>query len=604
MYKKLRLLLSRIKKRESLFVWISMVIIIIFRLWLITGIPKMLIYGPNDDLYFAKAAHYIIHGQWMGPYTQMTLIKGPFYSFFLIFSFFTGLPLLLNETIFYVIACIVLFIAFSPLIKSNWWRIILFTLLLFCPANLATEWTLRVYREFVYFSLTLYVVAFSIGLFLRLDQKITSLLLWAIGLGLSMGAFMITREEGVWIYPTLFLLLTISIILIWKNKFNKKWIRTGLILLPILLWYIPTIIVSSLNYSNYGFWGVSETLDPDFNRVLNTLGRIKTSTWHPAIQITKEARMKAYDVSPLFYEMKDEIENSVVLHWNYSDDRSMASKPEWYLLKYTNGGSEISNGHFLWLLRDAVFNKGYYSAGQYPYGFYKQLADQLEFACNDGRLDCSASRTIPFVGSIDQRHYPVILRLFFEDCFHLLNLDYMQMMASLDIKTWPAWPKNNDDYLYFEEFIYDSLENPGIRSNDDTQYSLINGKTDLRLKILSYKENIMGGITNIYKLCSEPAFLTGFITWAFLILISILKKQRESQHSYLILSIFMFGLFFSRLMTLVIIDATSSIPGIRYGSSINIFIYIFSFLMLYWLFLQCKMMIYLRRTLKSLAITR
>ena len=597
MPKTYRQLLSHIKDHESLFVCISMVIFIIIRLWLITGIPKMLINGPYDHLYFAKAAHYIIHGQWMGPYTVYTLIKVPFYSFFLIFSFLTGLPLVLNENFFYVVACLVLFFAFIPLIKSKWWRLLLFTLLLFCPASLATGWTVTVYREFVYFSLTLYVVVFSIGLFLRLDQKITTLLLWSIGLGVSMGAFMITREEGVWIYPILFLLLTISIIFIWKKKYEKKWIRTGFILLPILLWYVPSIIVSSFNYSYYGFWGTTEQLEPDFNRVLNTLGRIKTSTWYPFIQITEEARMKAYDVSPLLYEMKDAIENSVVW-WNPADDGSLGYKPEWYISQYGNGGSEIG-AHFLWSFRGDVSNKGYYAAGKYPYEFYKKLADQLESACNDGRLDCSPPRMIPFIGSIDQRHYPIILRMFYEDSIHLLNLDYTGAeVASLDINTWPAWPENNNEYLYFEEFVYDSLETPGVRSNEYTQYSLINGKTDLRLKILTYKETIMKGITNIYKGFTLPAFITGFIAWIILLVYSISKKGRESQHSYLITSIFVIGLFLSRLMTLVIIDATSSVPAIIYGPSIYIFIYIFSFLMLYWLFIQCKM-IFLQRSLKS-----
>ena len=593
MNKKTQLLSNQ---KSPIFFFGFFILLIVFRLWLITGIPKMLIAGYYDDLYFAKAAHYIIHRHWMGPYTQFTLIKGPFYSFFLIFSFLTGLPLLLNENIFYVVACLILFFAFIPLIKSKWWRLLLFTILLFCPPGLVTSWTLRVYREFVYFSLTLYVVAFSIGLFLRLDQKITTTLFWSIGLGLFMGAFMITREEGVWIFPILFLLLTISIIFIWKKKLNKKWIRTGFILLPILLWYVPSTIVSSLNYSYYGFWGTTEQLEPEFNRVLNTLGRIKSSTWYPFIQITKEARMKAYDVSPLLDEMKNEIENFVV-RWNSLDDSAMQAKPSWYLNKYTNGGSEIGNGHFLWIFRDEVYNKGYYADGKYPHEFYEQLADQLETACNDGRLDCSAPRTIPFIGSIDPRHYPIILRLFFEDSIHLLKYDYLQMV-SLDINTWPAWPENNDDYLYFEEFVYNTLDTPGIRSNEDTQYSLIDGNTDLRLKMLTYKESIIEGIINIYKGFTLSAFITGFIAWIILMVYSISKIQRESQHSYLIISVFVIGLFFSRLMTLEIMTATTSITGILYGTSIYIFIYIFSFLMLYWLFIQCKM-IFLRRSHKS-----
>src|SRR3989304_3324277 len=98
-----------IRRNENQVFIFVFAISILFRIWLITGVPNIYIIYPHDDLYFAKAAHYIIHGQWMGPYSQMTLIKGPFYSFFLIISFLTGLPLLLNETIFYLLAFIVFF---------------------------------------------------------------------------------------------------------------------------------------------------------------------------------------------------------------------------------------------------------------------------------------------------------------------------------------------------------------------------------------------------------------------------------------------------------------------------------------------------------------
>jgi len=573
-------LLASLNKKETSIFNCVFVVLVIFRIWLISGIPMLFIYGIHDELFFAKAAHYIIHNQWMGPYNQMTLIKAPFYSFFMALSFFTGLPLFINETIFFITACILLFFVFTPLIENRWWRLLLFTVVLYCPASLITYTNIRIYREFVYFSVTLYVVSFSIGVFLRLNRKISVLFLWSTGLGLSMGAFMITREEGVWIYPILFLLLLSCLLCIWLRKVDQKIKRSFLILLPILLWQIPGFITSSLNYYHYDFFGVTEQLDPDFNRVLSTLSRIKTNgKWHPAIKITKEARMKAYEASPILYEMKDAIESAVINKWNIYDDISMAYKPDWYLSQYSNGGSEIG-AHFLWLFRDVVYDKGYYASGKYPHQFYKQLADQLESACNNGKLDCSPTQKIPLIGEIDRRYYPIILRMFFEGGVRLLRLDYTEMV-SLDINKWPNWPKNNDEFKYFEEFAYNSINGPGIRSGLYPQYS-INEQTDMRLKILFYKEKMMVQIYNIYKGITAAVFIAGFSAWIFL---SISKRRRESQEQYLIVSLFLIGLFFSRLMTLAVVDATTSIGGIYfYGSSNYLFIYIFSFLMLNWMF--------------------
>ena len=568
------------KKADSIFTGIFFTLVIL-RIYLITGIPKLLIYGPHDDLFFAKAAHYIIHGEWMGPYNQLTLIKTPFYSFFMILSFFTGLPLFLNETFFYIGACIVLYYAFTPLIENRWWRLLLFAFISYCPVSLATVWNLRVYREFVYLSLTLYIISFSIGLFLRLDQKISQLLLWSIGLGLSMGAFMITREEGVWIYPALFLLLITCLIFIYQGKMDQKIQRSLLILMPILLWYIPGFIVSSLNYSHYGFRGTTENLDPDYNRVISTLGRIETvGSWHPAIQIHHDLLIKAYEASPLLNELKDPIEQGILI-WQKYDDLAMSSKPEWYLIQYGNGGSEISNDRYGWILRVAVYNRGYYASGKYPYDFYKQLADQLELACDNGSLDCSSSQGIPVIGALDQRHFPIIFRMFHENMLHLLNQDYTSI-ASLNFTIWENLPKSSSAYKYFEEFVYNHIDSLENRREREARY-IVDGRADLRLKILQYKEKIMIYIADIYKKFTLPAFIISFVIWVFSIILLISKKQIEHQMKYLVISLFLLGLLFSRVMLLTLIDVTTSVAGMGYSGSSYLFIYVFTFLMLYWM---------------------
>lgn len=577
-----------LKRYDKLFFIIAFIMLLIIRIWLITGIPKMIIYGPHDDLYFAKAANYILHGHWMGPYTQMTLIKTPFYAFFLVLSFFTGLPLFLDETLFYAGACIILFFAFIPLVNNQWLRLLLFSILLYSPASFVTDMNLRVYREFVYSSLTLYIVAFAIGFFLRLNKKLSYLITWSIGLGLSMGAFMLTREEGIWIYPIFFSILISCLLIIWLIKYDQRIKRSLLVLLPILILYIPILGVSYLNYSYYGFWGTSENLDPDFNRVINTLARIKTSgMWHPAIQIPQEARMKAYEASPILDEMKDEIENSVV-DWNIYDDETMEAKPEWYLSQFSDGGSEIG-AHFMWLFRDAVASNGYYSRGRFPSDFYKQLADQLETACNDGKLKCSSPSIIPTVGSIERKHYPIILRMFTEDLLGLLRLDYSRI-NNLDVKNWPAWLKSRNDNMYFENIINNPIDTIAIHSSQNNQ-GVIKRKTELPLKLLSSKAGLMGKIFDLYRRCTLTMFLFAFFTWIVHVILVPLRKEKGNYLQFLIISSFTLGLFVTRMMTLTIVDATTSISGVpTYGISNYIFVYSFILIIIFWIFDQAKNM--------------
>jgi len=566
------------KEMNLVVFWPVFSALVIIRIWLITGVPQILLYAPHDDLYFAKMAHHILHGQWFGPYSQMTLIKGPFYAFFLIYSFLTGLPLLLNETVFYIIACIVLFFAISPLIKNKWWRLLLFTLILFIPASLATNWFLRVYREFVYFSLTLFVVAFSTGLFLRINRKISSIIFWAVGLGLSMGAFMLTREEGIWIYPILLFLLGSCIIKILFSKMDHKGLRSFIVFSSIIIWYIPIFVVSYLNYSYYGYWGYSENLDKDFNRVINSIGRIKTSVWYPYSPVSKEALEKAYRVSPLLSELQPKIAASWD-GWIVHSDLAITNKPNWYLEKYFIKSAKEMGYHFIFLFRDVLASKGYYSSGRYPREYMRELADQIETACNNGTVDCYASNNIPFVGSMRAEYVPIIFRFFIEDIYRLLIFETgSTRIASLDIKNWGPY---NNEFVYFEEFVYNPIS-PQYYGEDQSNDHLVGGKTDVRVKILLYKEKIMLGIESFYKAITLPVYGIACFGWLGLIIFKLIKRQKMFFSQALYIFVFLLGLLCSRVLTLSIVSAKDAQYYIIYGASIYVFIYILLFFVVFY----------------------
>jgi hypothetical protein len=562
--------------------WSCLIGVIVLRILLITGIPKMLIYGPHDDLFFAKAADFMMQGQWMGPYNDLTLIKSPFYSFFLIGSFFSGLPLYLYETLFYISSTLVLFFAIEPLVKNPWWRMVCFLLVLFLPQSLAFRMHLRVYREFVYFSLTLFVTACAIGLLLRVNQKPANLVPWSIGLGLSMGAFLLTREEGIWIYPMIFFLLLCALIFVWKKKEVQKIKKSIYILLPVLIWFIPILIVSHVNYVYYGYWGVSEQLDGDLNRVLNTLARIETDEdWHPAIQISKQARLKAYEASSSLRDFQGMLEYNVDV-WNERDDGTMALKPEWYLQEYGVGGDEIGNGHFLWLFRDVLSKDGYYSEGRYPSTIYRQIADELESACEEHRLDCQEEKLLPaMVGTIEMQHLPIIQRMLSENLTNILKQEYIGI-TSLDIPhTWPVWPSGNEEYLILEKFAKNPIKITKNFSDVHSSPMMFIDDEFVFSRIL-YKEEIMRKISAFYQIISLPTFIFTFLNQIILILLIIYKYGNENWSKFLIVSVFLEGLFITRLLTLTIVDATTSIRGINYSASTYIFVPIFSIIMIYW----------------------
>jgi hypothetical protein len=173
--------------------------------------------------------------------------------------------------------------------------------------------------------------------------------------------------------------------------------------------------------------------------------------------------------------------------------------------------------------------------------------------------------------------------MFYDGLSHILNLDYVRMVT-LDVQAWPALPQGSGQVTaYFEQFTYNSINGPGIDASTDTQY-MVDGKLDIRVKMLQYKEKMMRGSFDVYKMFTRPAFTTSLIVWIALIAMSVRSgKWRALNGGFLIVSSWVLGLLFSRLMTLAIVDATTSVGGIFYYNASNyIFVYIFVFTMLYW----------------------
>ncbi|MCJ7696681.1 MAG: hypothetical protein MUO40_14825 [Anaerolineaceae bacterium] len=557
-------------KKNAVFSLIVTVIILI-RVWMISGIPKQYLLAGHDDLYFAKMAHYLIHGQWMGPYSQMTLIKGPFYGFFLVMSSLTGLPLFLNETFFYIFACVVMFFAISPLIKNRWWRLLLFGLLLFVPASLTTGFNLRVYREFVYFSLSLFVVAFSIGLFLRIDRKIKQQLIWVIGLGLSMGAFLITREEGIWIYPSIFSLLGVCIVFIWVKKMDKRWLRTAIVSSAVLLWFLPTLIVSYLNYTHYEFWGVTEQLDKNYTRVIDALGRIKTSNWYPYSPINPETIEKAAKVSPHLAELKDSIDLGTA-NYQLHVDSYMVYQSAWFYDEYYKPGEAVGM-HFTWMFRDVLASHGYYASGKFPREELNSLANELETACDTGTLDCWAPTNIPVVTSLRSEHIPIIIRFYGEDLLGLLNLSTdVTGIPSLDVSQWSVYQK---DFQYFDEFTYNPVSENLMGNQGESVLS--DGHMDLRIKTLDVKETIIKFILKVYTFITLPIVIILGFGWFGILIFSLIKKKKVESINYQEIAViaFVLSLLLLRTLILSILSATSTIVGRYYGASNFIYLYLF-----------------------------
>ncbi len=77
--------------------WAAVVLTAV-KLWLTSG-QRIYAIGPafHDDRLFVDLAAHLANGEWLGPYNQFTLAKGPMFSVFIAGAFLLGLPLVFAQ---------------------------------------------------------------------------------------------------------------------------------------------------------------------------------------------------------------------------------------------------------------------------------------------------------------------------------------------------------------------------------------------------------------------------------------------------------------------------------------------------------------------------
>jgi len=369
-YSKMR---NRMKINNIDIVIIAIFFLLIFvKLYLVSGQTLFAIsHAGHDDRLFLLLSESLIRLNWLGDYNNLTLAKGVFYPLYIAFNFYLGLPLLFSEHLLYILASIIFSIGIKPLIKKSWVRLLIFAFILFNPITFTNEPFTRVIREGVYISLTLLVIAFTLGWFLRRKSYKRSLL-WSLGLGIVLGAFWHTREEGIWIIP--YITVLFGYYLFENVRLSKFFTKTTFklfipLIIPFLILFTTILSISLINYKYYGEFNTVEFKSSNFVKAYGALTSVKSEQHIERVPVTKNTRQKIYEESPAFKELEVFLEGDVGKAW-------------------ASGSDEIQGGWFMWALRDAVAYSGYYKDGATSESYYARLADEISNACLEKRLDC------------------------------------------------------------------------------------------------------------------------------------------------------------------------------------------------------------------------
>jgi hypothetical protein len=339
-------------------------------------------WATHDDRLFLNLAEKLLKGEWLGPYSELTLAKGCFYSIWIALTSRRGIPLLLSQHLLYLAAVLTLLAAIRPLCRSPVRLLLLGALLWFNPATYSVHF-LRVIREGIYPALTLLVVAGVVGILLRRKTgSWLSLLVWMSVATLSLGAFWQTREEGVWVLPLCAVALLVSALDRWWRQGPRGWVLGLACALPLVAIPCSDYLVGRKNHAAYGISVAVEFRAHDFLAAYGALMRVKPKTVVPHVLVSKETRALIYDASPAFSTVKAHLEGAVGRFWWRSARTQWPDLPE----------SEIGGGWFMWGFREAVARAGHYASGAKAMEFYRQMAREVDDACKSGKLDCLPAR--------------------------------------------------------------------------------------------------------------------------------------------------------------------------------------------------------------------
>jgi len=453
--------------------WSLVILLALFKLSLVGWWPFLsLVHLRHDTQIFINQAIYLLQGEWLGPYSEYTLMKGPATSIWIALMNFLGIPLLMSHHLLYLGASILMLLAFRRLTASNGYLLFVFALIHFNPFTFNYGAIASAFRGILHQPLVLGLFALSIMLFVDL-VRFRRVNAWLCALfGAMLFLFWINREEGIWIVPWLAWLVFVMAARTWKERSQVVGIRTNnlaaVVFIPLIIWGMGNLAVAWKNYEEYGVFAVVELNTPQFKHAFGSLIGIRPERWRPD-------RAASSDMLDKLYSLPSGSE----LDLDHKGSDSRRSIPSLMLP---------------WKFRTAVANAGYYEeGGQAVLNFYDRLGEEIEGACDDGRFECEE----PMFGLLPPMHpgyaerFPSAFRKVLQ---RALDIEYSMTIHDFHSTGTPT------DHAFVSRLVNAPIrvtETEGDRALPDFYYRMKKNKTKYSLRIL-----------DLYRMITLPLFWT------------------------------------------------------------------------------------------------
>lgn len=326
--------------------------------------------AQHDDGTYIWLGQQLASGHWFGPFSEMTLTKGPGYPVFLALNSYLGLPITISHAVFFCLSLGLFSWVIARIFRSPLLGMLTFIITLWHPAFL----TDRILRDAIYpgqMFLALACLLYAILLARSDAQRV----LWACLFGAAVGWFWLTREEGIWLALGIAFLLLCVAAVYWRS------FRIRGVLAPMAgaaaLFLAMHFVFAFGNWIAYGRFIVVDVKEKNFDTALALLQSVEDGDQIPFVAVSRSTRERIYEVSPTFATLR-----------NFFDP--VEGTPPWRIgcrnHLWTCG--DIHAGVFIFALRDGAGRQGNYRSPAAASEFFGKMAQEVQSACETGRLRC------------------------------------------------------------------------------------------------------------------------------------------------------------------------------------------------------------------------
>ena len=383
------------------------VAVTIQKLYIVSFIQcKALATAACDDRLMVNQAVNILSGEWLGKYTDMTLVKGMFYPLYLALIHRLGGHYFTVTTILYAMACLLFCMCIRKICKSNVVLLLIYIVMLFNPVMVSSNVFTRIYRCALTPIQCLLLFAGFFGMYLCIGEKKIKQLFWAIIAGIGYGTMYLTREDTIWVFPFIFVITVILLVLTQyqKQTMQKRVINFFIVMTPFLIFGMLTCSVRFMNEKYYGEWVCNEVSETKFPDAVRAIYAVEDPEDIDQVSVSRKKIELLYQNSETLNIMKDYMEESLVL-WTGDD------------------ATEITDAHFYWALRTAARMAGAYNSSEISNELYTRIANEVNQAMDEGRLQRRNTMPSALMSPYRERYFNAIKESLFEVFRYLYDFD-------------------------------------------------------------------------------------------------------------------------------------------------------------------------------------